>query len=426
VGETGAPGSHSIGNEATDVAFRGSASTGDRDSGDAAQAFAAAMDPERLAAFARKFAATEGTPARVDAVMAWFDSFGEEDFEPFIALLFAIDEDGDVPLGSEDIDRIGELSEWVFEDSEALGSYPFDCWAKKSPDSLVRTLASMPPEKAIQLGTYVLQELLKHSDQEVRDDGLETFFELYAQSDPGAAIDLLRAFGPELDEDLRLMERQPQLGIRELYRRDPDSALELLKNGDKSTQLTLIAAIEGNEARKRLFESLPEDSRGGVANTFFASWAQDDPVAAFEASAGHPGGSSSVVQTWIRFDDEKNIYAAVGERFAESPEIQNAIIDAWSKRDPWTAGETLLGDGHGEAVPQLITSWVERDSVEASRFIRENLEPGEARDQAVQALAQGIAARDPMAAQEWAETIASEPLRATVLRTLAEIQDPSP
>ena len=557
------------------------------------------MDRARLIAFAKRFEAIEGSPARVEAVLDWFESFNPGDFEPFIQLLFAMMEGEESELlGEDELGVVENLIEWVFGEQEIVGAYFCECWANAAPDSLVGALGWLPPDQAVSIGTYalpylwardpemaaqaledlrkrhpeefedefepgqfafhlyqvsevaairwlagrqsdeidldgllsngvsdphgVIRELFAWPTKELRDEALGTLLEYFEVADPAMALELLQAHAHEFDEDLReeaeewsaelkasqwvwddpaarldinaedydgsellqewllrdhesawawvmtqgdepfayeefarilgenfdelpfdfairfaspsdvsawsaalsdeqlqaLVKKSPQEGIGELYRRDPEAAMQLAAGEDNFLFLGLAEVIEDNETMGRWLAELGAHGRSVLGDQLFGAWAEDDPAAAFEASAEHPAGAPAVVNQWLRYEDPEVIYAAVGARFDEGAEVQHPIIDAWASRDPWTAGETLLADGRGENVPRLIERWVGSDSVEASRFIRENLEPGELRDQAVRELAVGVAARDPDAAREWAESIAGEALRVSVLGEL--------
>ena len=226
------------------------------------------------------------------------------------------------------------------------------------------------------------------------------------------------------DEQLgQLIEKVPAEGLAELKRRDPAAALELA--GDLDGLLEQDEVIDsldfgGNEDREQWLPLLPDSARA----RFFTAWASDDPVAAWQASGGDASAAGHVVETWLGYDDAANVYAAVSGRFDESEEVREPILEAWAKHDPWGAGETLLADGRGDSVPLLIDSWLKRDSVEASRFVRENLEPGPQRDRAAEAIARGIVIRDPEAAHEWAVSIGDEQLREEVVADILREQAP--
>ena len=566
------------------------------------------MDAKRIAEFAQRFGAIEGTSERVAAALDWFDSFGEDDFEPFVTLLFAIDE-GEEPFDEADLESVGLLVEWIFGDHEVVGAYFGECWARTAPDALVRTLSSLPPEQAVNIGVYVLpylwardaemaqqafadlrqrdpeefedmfdedefvhhlyqasevagmrwavehgtediwvddllengisdgrgvlQELMRlPTEEDRREEALYVFFEIYGYTDPSRAKDLLGTIRSELEDELhdelramtemtwvmedpaarinveaedydvdtviddwllrdpeavrewfqtledpelrdafgqlvasnlselpfdfaiehaaevelwnplfqrphswetalsdeqlaRVIENNPAAALHALYRRDPAAALEIASaEGHGNLIVRMADQLDGNEVRERWFGELPDDLGHMLEGKFFEEWAMDDPVAAFTATADDlPFGATSAVQQWLRFEDAEAVYAGVGERFGDNPTVQDTIIDAWVARDPQTAGETLLADGHGEALPNLIEHWAARDSVEASRFIRETLEPGRERDLAAQALAQSIATRDPDAADEWAASIADEELRAETQKNLVRLRD---
>ena len=121
---------------------------------------------------------------------------------------------------------------------------------------------------------------------------------------------------------------------------------------------------------------------------------------------------------WVKYEDAETIYTAAGDRLSGGDAMLQSLATAWGRRDPQVAAETFLADGLGSGVPAVISEWVKRDSVEASRFIRENLQPGDVRDLTVSNLVLGIAQQDPEAAHEWAATISDPTQRAQVLEAI--------
>ena len=91
----------------------------------------------------------------------------------------------------------------------------------------------------------------------------------------------------------------------------------------------------------------------------------------------------------------------------------NRLADSWAREDPEAVlkwADDLSGKAKAEAYEEAVESWVRESPEEVAEFIGD-LDPSPERDSAVGAFAERVANDDPVAAMEWADTIANADLK---------------
>ena len=290
-----------------------------------------------------------------------------------------------------DPDTSGEVFlDWFEAEPEAALA-----WAQQNPDQSEGTAMELISESA---GWLPFDLMLEHADLESVEN-----------------LSVSWMIGLSDDQLARLAARAPSLAARELYRRDPQRAIELQAAWPIADR---VAADP--DRRSSWFEQQPEEVQQRIGNNYFQEWAEEDPRAAFEAAEGNPRGEAGALKEWLEHEDADAIYRVHADRIAASGGLQRRLAESWAAHDPQAAAETILADGLDSAVVPLVGAWVRDDSIAASEFIREHLQPGEQRDRAVILLVRAIMDRDPEAAHEWAETIGDEGLRQGASRLLGK------
>ncbi|MFT5408807.1 MAG: hypothetical protein ACI9NC_001518 [Verrucomicrobiales bacterium] len=358
---------------------------------------------------------------REEVLQLFLEAYGTQDPSAAKALL-AENRDAfeDEELFDETTEELQWL--WVMEDPAArldpaapeVAARIFQTWLDDDPEA---GLAWVLGEGAGVLPEEKVAELIGNRVDGVPFDVVMEHGKLDAS---GMSSSWVRTLSDEQFE--QAIGKFPAHAVTELFRRDPDRAVVLAASTEVGTPNGLLAQLVANDATRRdgWFDRVPEAHRASVAPVFFSAWAEADPAEAFAAATAAESveGGTAVLNQWLRYEDVEVIYAAAAEHVAESDASAREVAKAWAQRDPQTAGETFLADGIVAAVPPLIEEWLKRDSVAASNFIREQLEPGDTRDAAVVALVRGIVGQDAEAAREWAATISEVGLRDQLIRGL--------
>ena len=374
--------------------------------------------------------------ARDDAVYEFFDAYAMQDPESAQRLRAVI---GD-SIDPETLAEIVEMANayWVLEnpatrldpDTTEDGFGVFSEWLRQDPQAAVgwveadgsddrATKMQWLKEAAIgNFGNLPLEIAIEFADQ----------WNAYSIRDGDSP-----RWARYLDDGklAQFAEKFPLAAVGEIYRRDPERgmAMALAMDDDTLRERALRSALTqirgSGERYQAFFAQVPADDRAGLAKVVLSAWARADPEAAFAASSEFPEAAAIVVGKWAESADIDKLYAITKAELGSNDLMLKKIVDVWAIRDPHGAGETLLADGLEQGLPGLISGWVVWDSVSASQFIRERLEQGEVRDEAVSELVEGIAAKDREAAREWAETIADPQRRASVIERL-ESPDPTP
>jgi hypothetical protein len=230
-----------------------------------------------------------------------------------------------------------------------------------------------------------LGEILKIESLEARDATLEALFGKWAKTDPHAAI-AAAASSPNREANLK--------GIFEIWgARDPSAAM--LKTTDQAQKIAVLkgwaaqdsaAALEW--ARENLSESalglfyveaqpdlrpsefhsiftnapglilsetiMPSDSDPILASTLV------DPESTFEAARNRgdaTGELNKIVETWLQHDDTRYVFDWVKDDFANTPEIQQTMVNAWIDRDPAEGADLLKANQMEGVLDLLMEKW---------------------------------------------------------------------
>lgn len=234
--------------------------------------------------------------------------------------------------------------------------------------------------------------------------------------------------------------------VEEMSRSNPELAMVWFRENpgySGAAQVRKIAAgfAIKNPARGMSLASQIENprERQEFLNSLGAAWGRKDPAAAGEwllenTKAGdyekNKAAYSGIVSEWLQWEHEgvfKKIALVEDEKARTGLTLQAAA--ALANFDPQLAAEKIgeVTDKNSKesiaAMTTLATRWLEKDPIEATRWVNEMAE-GPAKDAAASEIVVNIlnVDRDTDAARRWAETIKSEEQRKLALGRVAELE----
>jgi len=267
--------------------------------------------------------------------------------------------------------------------------------------TILQSWASVDPENAAQYFSQHPKEFammgMGRGGPGGGQNGASIIAQEWAKNDPEAAL----AWAKSLDRD---KGQAMSAVVREVAQTDPKKAAELAAGITGDDRGDAYASIARQWGAKNFAEaeawiaSLPADEQDRARVSALRGLAGDNPELASQKVAAMAAG------------DSKN--DAAGE-----------ITQAWAREDPKAAAAWLATQNGVEVsrntTRELVSSWARQDDAGAVAYVNQQ-EPGQARDNAIQAYVFSNRSNNPQAVMQLAESVQDERDRQRVVGMAAQ------
>ena len=177
-------------------------------------------------------------------------------------------------------------------------------------------------------------------------------FEVWGNRDPAAAMSKARS------------QEQEIAVLKGWAEQDSAAALEWARGNLSGSSLGLFLKESSADLKGSEVQALLAGNPGLVVESKIESASENpslvDPESTFEGARNRgedPGALNSILKTWLEHDDTRYVFDWVKEELANSPEIQQTMVNTWVDRDPAEGADLLKANQMDGVLTQLMEKW---------------------------------------------------------------------